>query len=216
MTTWVQFLKDLREDLQDTGSSPRWTNYLLWMYTKDAVRDYSIWFPYQKDRVTLVESGAGYALPDDFSEDILVECPEDTFLERRRSRPGVKFITQTRPYFYWVEGDRLYLNGTPTDDVLLTYNAVHPVPTSEKNIPTFTFTVPDGDLEMLRLYVKAQVHSQMRQKQARLDRFEPGSGRRDDNPLAPETDTLMREYYNKIAIRTSGGAVRLHRPGRIK
>ena len=216
MTTWASFLTELRADLQDTGTSPRWSNYLLWVYTKDAVRDYSTWFPMRMDSVTLVESGDGYALPADYVEDIAVECPEDTFLERRLSRPGIRFPTQAKPYLYHIEGVTLYVNGPPDDDVLLTYFALHTVPTTEKSKPTFTFTIPEADMELLRLYVKAQVHGQMRGKQSRLDRFEPGSGRRDDNPLGPETSIILTEYYSKIASRISGGVVKLTRPGRIR
>ena len=215
-TTWAQFLKDLREDLQDSGSSPRWTSYLLWLYTKDAINDYSLWFPRRIDSVELVASGTGYALPDDFSTDIYVESPKDTFLERRLPTTGRKFLAQSSPYFYYLDGGKLYLNSTTvTDGPYLTYYAIHDVPTSEKTTPTFTFTIPDSDLELIRLYVRAQVHTQMRSKQARLDRFEPGSGRRDDNPLHPEANTLLDEYYNKVSLRVGGGAVRLHRTGRI-
>jgi len=214
-TTWAQLLKDLREDLQDTGANPRWGNYMLWLYTKDAVRDYSIWFPKRVDSVTLVESGDGYALPDDYYEDITVECPEDTFLERRRGRPGIRFLTKSTPNLYHIDGGLLYLNGSPSDDVIFTYFAIHSIPATEKD-KTFTFTVPDSDMELLRIYVKAQVHGQMRGKQSRLDRFEPGAGRRDDNPLEPETNSLMNEYYGKIALRAGGGAIVLTRPGRVR
>jgi hypothetical protein len=217
MTTWATFLKDLREDLQDTGGSPRWSNYLLYVYSVDAIRDYSIWFPYEIQGVTLAKSGTGYALPADFIDDISVECPADTFLERRRERPGIKYLEMGSPYHYNIRGSTLYVNGPPsdTDAVILTYFAYHPIPTSEKN-KTFNFTIPDVDLELLRLYAKAQVHGQMRGKTARLDRFEPGSGRRDDNPLKPESDVLMNDYYSKISYRLGGKAIKLHRPGRVR
>ena len=214
MTTWATFLSDLREDLQDTGSSPRWSNKILYIYTKDAIRDYSLWFPLRVDSVTLVESGDGYSLPEDFVEVISVESPEDTHLEPRLRRPGIRFLQV--PNYYHLDGGILILSAPTESDVILTYFSEHAVPTTEKTKPTFTFTVPDSDLELIRLYVKAQVHGQMRGKQSRLDRFEKGSGRRDDNPLTPETNSLMRDYLGKIASRSKGGAVKLTRPGRMR
>jgi hypothetical protein len=150
---------------------------------------------------------------------INVECPIGTFLENRNERPGRKYFTSssaTRPFTYHIEGGGLYLNSPPLegDSVLLTYFAVHVVPASET--AATVMTVPDRDLELIRLYVKAQVNIQMRGKQARLDRFKTGAGARDDNPLEPESVDLMQDYYAKIAERISGGAVKLYRPGRIR
>jgi hypothetical protein len=216
MTTWAELLADIRTDLQDAGQTPRWSDDLLFMYAKDAIRDYSEWFPRRVDRTALTLSGSSYPLPADFVSDIFVESPVNTFLEKRQERPGTKYSTlNTRPYYYFIDGGNLYLNGSPRDDVLLTYYATHPVP-SAKDDSAFLITVPDSDIELLRLYVKAQVHSQMRGKTSRLDRFEPGSGRRDDNPLLPEYNSLMQEYLSKISERVTGGSIRLYRPGRVR
>ena len=217
MTTWGTLLTNIRNDLQDTASTPRWSNATLYMYTCDAIRDYSVWFPKRVDQASLTLSGTSYPLPADFVEDITVESPVDTFLERRDERPGRRYLAQGKPICYFIEGGNLYLNGTPLtgDLVLLTYFATHPVPTSETQT-AFVITIPDRDLELLRLYVKAQVNIQMRGKQARLDRFDAGSGRRDDNPLMPEAINLMQDYYNKIASRITGGVIKLYRPGRTR
>ena len=100
-----------------------------------------------------------------------------------------------------------------TQDVYLTYEARHTLPADEDDT-TFLLSVPESDEELIRLYVKAKISEQTRTKQATLDRFKQGSGRRDDNPLEPEVGDLMGEYRMKIAERTSGGIILLFRPGR--
>ena len=214
MTTWADFLAEVRLDVQDTGATPRWTDEMLWIYTKDAIRDYSQWFPKRVDRLLVAPVDGVYALPADYVDDVYVECPEDRILERRQEIPGRRYGSITRPLYYHIQGGNLYLNGSPLDgdNLYLTYDAVHPVPASETDT-AFVFTVPDADIELIRLYVRAQVHAQMRSKQARLDRFEPGSGRRDDNPLTPEMSNLMADYNAKIALRIKGRAIKLYRVG---
>jgi hypothetical protein len=214
MTTWADFLAEVRLDVQDTGATPRWTDEMLWIYTKDAIRDYSQWFPKRVDRLLIAPVNGVYALPADYVDDVYVECPEDRILERRQEIPGRRYGSITRPLYYHIQGGNLYLNGSPLDgdNLYLTYDAVHPVPASETDT-TFVLTVPDADIELIRLYVRAQVHAQMRSKQARLDRFEPGSGRRDDNPLTPEMTNLMADYNSKIALRIKGRAIQLYRVG---
>lgn len=213
-TKWNEFLTELRSDLEDSGDKRRWTDTALYIFTKDAVRDYSLHWPMRVDRQEMTLSGTYYPLPADFVGDISVECPENRFLERRISIPGRRYGQFSRPLYYFIEGVNLYLGGSPLegDKVLLTYYATHPIPTSETD-DTFVFTVPDRDLELLRLYVRAQVHGQMRSKQSRLDRFDVGGGRRDDNPLLPETNYLMREYDKKVAERHPPSVITLYRPG---
>jgi hypothetical protein len=219
MTTWVDFLAELRADLQDepTSSKPRWSDRMLWVYTKDAVRDYSTWFPKRIDRTEISPVNGAYPLPSSFIEEIFVESPKDVYLEKRMERPG----TRKRPVMltqrYYIQGGSIYLNVTPSDDtiVYLIYLGTHDVPVSESD-DAFAFTVPDGDIELLRIYIKAQVYEQMRSRQASLDRFKVGTGSRDDNPLLPEVDEELKHYYEKIAERTRGGTVTLYRLGKLK
>src|SRR5512133_187762 len=153
METWGTLLADIRADLQDTSDKPRWANDTLYVYAKDALRDYSLWFPRRMDRVELTSEGSKYPLPTDFIEDIQVECPLDTLLERRLDRPGVKY--RKNALYYTIQGGNLYLKGSPLGDTLyLTYLASHPVPASKDDI-TFVVTIPDADIELARLYVKA-------------------------------------------------------------
>jgi hypothetical protein len=223
METWGTLITDIRADLQDTGDKPRWGDETLYVFAKDAIRDYSTWFPRRIDRSELSLSGsptgAAFLLPEDFIEDIQVESPLNTLLERRLDRPGVRY---RRNYlYYYIQGGALYLTGLPMDGinhtspgVYLTYFASHPVPASVVDTE-FILTIPDSDIELVRLYVKAKVNGQMRQRQAALDRFKP-VGERTDNPLTPEVSNLWHEYYARIAQRIPGGVISLYRAGRLK
>ncbi len=211
MTTWETFLAEIRADLGDTGTTPRFSDAKLFVFTKDAVRDYSIWFPRRIDNVELALSGSSFPLPTDFIAEIQVEYPIGTFLERRANRPGTRFPNSKQSLYYFIQGGKLY-TAPPNDVVYLTYLATHPVPASEEDL-TFAFTIPEVDLELPRLYVKAQAYTGMRTRQAALDRFKM-AGARDDNPLMPETADLMADYHEKIAQRIPGGYVSLYRPGK--
>jgi hypothetical protein len=210
MTTWATLLSEIRENVMDTSSNPRWSDALIYSYVKDAVRDYSNYFPMRVNRAQLTLTNGVYPLPSDFIDEVDVECPKDTYLKRRQERPGYHYIAQSVPTTYLVDGGNLYLDADTSDEVLLTYYALHPVP-ADANDSAFLFTVPDRDIELIRIYVKAQLNIQLRSKQAQLDRFDPGSGRRDDNPLMPETNALMLEYQRKIAERIPGGSINLYR-----
>ena len=217
MTTWAQLLADIRTDLKDqSATSPKWSDATLYLYTKDAIRDYSTHFPMRVDRaaVTINEDGS-YTLPTNLLRIVEVEYPENTYLEHRQSRPGVTYqpAFSTAPKTYSVYGGRLILDGSPTDPVLLTYEARHAIP-ADASDDTMELTVPEDDEELIRLYVCAKAVEQLRAQQSSLDRFKPGSGARDDNPLLPESRALMHEYRYKVSIRIGGGTIKLYRTGR--
>jgi hypothetical protein len=213
---WQTLLADIRDDLEDLNVPPRWSDSRLYLYTKDAVNDYSMWFPKRIDGVELESEDGKYLLPEDFVTEIHLESPRNRFLEKREETPGRRYRERGRPTTYFIEGGYVYLNGTPfsSDELLLTYYSLHPVPDDEEDLE-FEFTIPSSDIELLRLFVAGKVHAQMRSKTSRLDRFTPGSARRDDNPLLPETNQLMEEYYSKVASRIGGKVIRLYRPGRM-
>lgn len=214
MTTWGDFLGSLRSELADTASKPKWSDAQLFSYFKSALYDYSHYFPRRVDRATLAMSDDTAALPTDFVADIAVESPQDRYLEKRSNVPGKWFRdVGSHPTYYYTSGGNLYLNGSPTDEVLLTYMALHLIPANEADT-AYVLSIPDVDLELLSLHVKWSVYTDMRSKQSRLDRFDPGSGRRDDNPLSPETDALMDAYQRKISERIGGGTIKLFRRGR--
>lgn len=219
---WGEVKAALRSDLQDDSENPRWSDEDLFIAWKDAVRDYSLWFPRIPDRVQLSGSGTGpYSLPADFVNVLFVEVPENRFLEERQVRPGVRYPSQSgRPFYWFLQGGSLFLDVAPldTDEVLLTYKAVHDLP-DDVNDDSSELSIPDADLELPRLYVQAKVYGQMRSKQSALDRFKTrvsAGNTRTDNPLGPEVQSLMDEYYSRIADRIPGGTVRLNRPGRMR
>ena len=109
MTTWGNLRASIREELKDvTVGKYRWSDALLFLYVKDALNDYSLWFPDRKDGEVLVFDTDHYNLPVDYVEAIFVECPADRFLEDRRPRPGVRYPSRSgKPFFYHIQGGKL-------------------------------------------------------------------------------------------------------------
>jgi hypothetical protein len=216
MTTWTSFLANIRTYLKDDGTTSKYSDQLILLFTQDALREYSQYFPRER-RVEIDPSESLYALPDDLIEIQAVECPEGTYLKRRVARPGYKFRTLSSPTLYWQVGESLRLNADTDDAIFLTYGGQHPNPTSDlleeveegEDPVAYTFTVPDKDMELINLYVRAQCLEQTRSRQANLDRFRR-RGERDDNPMIYETRTLMDEFYNKIAQRSGGDVIYLY------
>lgn len=217
MTTYAQLLADIRVDLKDTNStSYKFSDESLFLWVKDAIKDYSGWFPLQVDKVLMtLDSEYSAALPADFIVEYNVECPPDTYLEKKFPSGGSKFTTPSSPTLYHISGGKLILDQAPPDDCLLTYGALHVIPASYLNTTT-VMTVPSRDEELIRLYVVAKANEQTRTKQTSIDRFKLGAGRRDDNPVHLEVETLMDEYLAKVSERSSGGTIKLFRPGRIR
>lgn len=212
MATWATILAEIRAELKDAGTTKKWSDDLLYLYFKDAIKDYSMHFPSRKYRVTMTLSNGYCTLPSDYLGAPQVESPQDRYLEERIARPGSRYPAYYPPTSFYIEGTKLYFNGVPSDTILLSYDAMYPFPSS-KDDTTFTVTIPNADEELLRLYVRAKAYGQTRSVQSSLDRFKLGSGSRDDNPLEPEFGNLMDEYNAKVAERYPGGVVRLYRPG---
>jgi hypothetical protein len=217
MTTWGELLADIRSDLKDTASTKRWSDEALYLWAKDAMRDYSLYFPRVISRLELTADGGSYALPVDLVKDVTVECPKDRYLERRLERPGARYFRTGEPTEYYLAGGRLFPNSSPQDGerIYLTYEAMHALPANAFDVE-MALTIPPLDEELIRLYIKAKANEQIRSQQANLDRFKLGSGDRSDNPLEPEVGNLMDAYRMKIAERTRGGIIRLYRPGRLR
>jgi len=222
MTTWLTLRTAIRDELKDTTVDKyRWSDDLLFLYVKDALNDYSLWFPDREDRLTLVKHDSGYyTLPDDYVETIYVECPQDRYLEQRRPKPGVRYPSRegSKPFFYHIQGGKLYLGASSSEDVLLTYNKVHGAPASIDD-DAHIFTVPVSDEELIRLFILAKCYGYLRSRQSALDRFKDRSqsgSSRQDNPLNPEVEDLMKEYYRKLYDRVGGGTIQLYRSGRMR
>jgi hypothetical protein len=208
MPTWGDLLADLREDLQDTSpTNPAYTSKMLWLYARDAVKDYSQFFPLRVDALEIAGVDERYALPADFIDEIFVECPRGTFLEPRVITPGIKKVAGTTVYRYEIIGGGIYLDAATDESIWLTYSAYHTFPTSE-TASTTVISVPLGDIELIHLYVRARITTQVRARTANLDRYKE-DGRRDDNPMAKEYNNLMGEYHRKIMDRERPTAIHL-------
>ena len=217
VNTWASFLAEMRIELDDLGTTPRWADSVLYIFLRDGIWDYSQYFPIREDHVALVAAigdDRKYVLPSSFMDDILVECPSGNYLDVRRERPGVRLSASSSPLFYYVDAGSLYLDASPGGTpVLLSYYGAHGIPANATDT-TFALTVPQSDLEVLKLYVQARVNVLIRTRQAQLDRFKLGSGARTDNPIVEETTDFFARYNSAIAMRLRPVAIRLYRPRR--
>jgi hypothetical protein len=218
MSTWSSIFSDLRTDLSDTTVKPRWSNDLLLLFAKDAVRIYSINLPRLVYRQEISAQSGSFSLPAGTISIVSVETTEGVYLSRFEPKPGRKVRAPGVANAYFADGSKIYLNVAPSDGdkLLLTYRAYYSTPTS--TTPPQQGQEPDSgippeDEELIRLYVKAKISEQMRLGQSSLDRFKP-AGSRDDNPLLPEHNELMAEFHTRIAQRL-GGVIQLNRRGRF-
>jgi len=217
--TWASFLAELRIELADTSATPRYTDDMLYLYTRDGIRDYSQFFPYAVDQLQLLQvtgNVRAYVLPQDTLGIEDVQCPLDTHLQMRQERPGSQVSISKRLLFYHVGAGNLYLNYDPKDGdgVFISCYTLHPVP-SGKADTTFVFTIPNADIELIKLFVMAKVQIKVRNDQSRLDRFKITSGTREDNPMIIESTDFMERYHEGITRRTRGGVIQLYRTRRF-
>ncbi len=215
MITWGSLLADIRADIKDTGERPRWPDDTLFLFAKDAIRTYSLDLPKLVYREELAATNGVFALPANFLAVVTVELAEREYLEPFGVRPGISRRKPHRATQYYVAGGSLHLDVPPAgeDTILLTYKALYEVPISKDDLAC-QITLPADDEETIRVYVKAKVSEQVRLSQSNLDRFKPGTGQRDDNPMLPEYETLMREFQLRIAQKL-GGSITTYRTGRL-
>ena len=217
---WGDLLTELRVDIDDTSATPKFSDKLLFTYLRDAVSDYSQFLPLVFEDAQLTQDTDNpkkFALPADFIEDISVSCPAGRYLEPRRGRLGTKVAQSATPLFYHTDSNSLlYLDADPGEDaVLLSYKALHPLPTSESDV-TFKFTIPDANMELIKLYMVAKVNAKIRNVQARLDRFKLTAGSRSDNPMSEEVEDFFEEYHKKLRERIQSAPVILYRVRKYK
>ena len=216
---WGQFLTELRSELKDDGTTQKFSDDLLYVFLRDGIWALSEWLPRDIGRVTLTAEETDpkkFALPTDFIEEYLVECPLDNALTFRYVRPGVRRATSVRPLFYWTNAGFLFLDADPGENtVLISYYGVHGIPPDASDT-NFDLTVPMRDIELLKLYILGRVFQRERSRQAMLDRFKLGTGDRQDNPIEPEVVDYMEQFQEKLAERIGGKAVFLTRERRRK
>ena len=216
MTTWGGLLADIRSDLKDTGTTPRWSDDILYLFAKDAMHAYSLDFPLLSMRQELTASTGKFGLPSNFLDAISAETVAGEYLRPLHPATGLRIGNTQKATSYYVSGGSLYLDKAPQDGdtLLFSYYGKYDLPAS-KTDTTFALGIPTEDEELIRLFIKAKIAEQIRLQQSNLDRFKPGSGARDDNPMLPEHNELMREYRERVAERT-GGIVYLYSTSRMR
>jgi hypothetical protein len=218
MSTWLALRNDIRADLKDTGTTPKYSNDIIYLYLKDAIRDYSMYFPIKCSREVLALNAlkTAFVMPTDYMGGAVAECPLNRLLEERLATAGNIYNTLYTATTFAIVGGLLYINGDPlTSTVYLSYDARHPIPATAAD-DAFVMTIPTDDEELIRIYIKAKIYGQTRTLASSLDRFKLGTGARDDNPLRPEVGNLMDEYHAKIDERFPGGVIKLYRPGKYR
>jgi hypothetical protein len=217
---WGDLLSELRVDIDDTSAQPKFSGKLLYSYLREAVSDYSQFLPLVFEDVELTQdtdNSKKFALPTNFIEDVSVSCPAGRYLEPRRGRLGTKVSQSATPLFYHTDSNSfLYLDADPGKDaVLLSYKALHPIPASETAVD-FMFTIPDANMELVKLYMEGKVNTKIRNTQARLDRFKLTAGSRSDNPMTEEVQDFFDEYRRKLRERIPSAPVTLYRVRKYK
>ena len=216
MTTWGGLLADIRSDLKDTGATPRWGDDILYLFAKDAINAYSLDFPLLSIRQELVATNGKFDLPSNFLDAISAETAPGEYLKPLHPAIGLKIGGVQKATSYYISAGKLYLDKSPQDEstILFSYYGKYDLPTS-KDDANFELAVPPEDEELIRLFIKAKIAEQIRLQQSNLDRFKPSSGARDDNPLLPEHNELMKEYKERVAERT-GGIVNMYTTHRMR
>jgi len=218
---WGALLEEIRTvDIDDAGATPKFTDAALYAYLREAVGDYSQFLPLRKMDVVLVQDGANpkkFALPSDFLAEVSVDLG-GRLLEPQRGRLGTNAVPGGRPFFYKIENkSALYLDADPGDvDVILSYDAYHPIPTSETDTAFEFVTFPLADIDLIKLYIEGKVNAKIRNAQARLDRFKLGNSARTDNPMSNEVEDFFAAYKEKLAERIPSKSLTLYRPRRYR
>jgi len=224
-TTWGEFRSMARLDVHENPDNPRITDDLMYLYFKWAMHDYSVYNPLIHEAQLTTNGTDNTTLPDDFQAAREVHVPQGRLLEELHKREGWRYkqvgylgvYHGVRPTQYWVQGGQLYFNQTTDELAYLVYDSEHIVPTHSADAGT-VLSFPDRDQRAIILFIKAQNAISTRTRQANLDRYKDRnqSGHtRTDNPLTPESEHLMREYYDLMnRYYTPTGSVYLYRPGR--
>jgi hypothetical protein len=226
MTTRSEIRAIIRRDkLKDTTATTyKFSDETINESINDAIRDYSNYFSRQLRTVLAhVDNQTEYTLPSDFRE---AQTITDTNAYKynklsNSDRERRAFYDTTYPTyyteipyyttasiqekFYSIWGDKLYITPAADIDLILYYNAYHPV--LRDDITHITIAQDDEDL--IIIYAWATCLSRDAGQDALLQRWDEGSGRRDDNPVLMQYTRLFKEYKQKIedrlARREAGG-----------
>jgi hypothetical protein len=158
----------VRQELNDAGGTPAWTDAQLNQWLGEAIRRYSRELPKESSTTIAVVSGqAGYTLPADCDRVLRVEQPSGTVrIAGERGQPG-----------YRVFGGRLLLDPAPgatgaSQDVQLEYLARYAEPAADGD----TLATPAADDDLLIALVCARALGWLDLDEAKRQRFERQRG----------------------------------------
>jgi len=223
--TWAELYAELKSSL---GTDTQWGESELMMYSNQAIRIYSRYFP-QDDSSSLATDGStqAWTLPSDIVRATKkgvkrLEFDEagggdPRFLEEIQIKPGTQFydVSSQYPLMWHVEEGQLKLTSAPdADDVLtLYYFKKH----TEMADSTTVVSVPDADLELIHLYVASRATARLAISTGRRDRFKMrqiDAGNPEQNPLTPLHKVMVKEFWDALYQRLPTGNVDFHRRGR--
>lgn len=152
--TLATFRDTLRWNLKDATI---WRDSMLNGWTKDAIRDYSNYFPLETSlKIDCTAATREYSLSTagEVLGIVSVEYPDGEtpprFLQRL-AEPHPNFWDGA--YYDIRQGSTQYLvigeSPAATEDIILRYLTLHTIPTSDSS----TLTIPDEHFEAIRLYV---------------------------------------------------------------
>ena len=227
---WLRsYVRKSMGDRADNSNTPTLSDDELNDFINDAIRDYSMKFPVQKDNEITLTTGNTvtdrvYPLPADVYEIVQVQYhrPDNTMdyylkpMDWKGGETGTtnfvgfaKFGIWQSPlggrYFpgnYYVWEGKLNIDFDPRGDgdtLKVRYKALYTLPLDDVT----TLLIPDEDMELIQLYTLAQAWKEMESKDTLLSRWrtKDDGGRRDDMPTEKMSTRLFNAYQQKLKER---------------
>jgi hypothetical protein len=182
----------------------------------DAIRDYSNYFARQLRLViTHIDNEHSYTLPSDFKEVVTLtdttaykynklnnqdweqRAYYDTTYPTYYTEIPYYTTASTQDKYYSVWGGVLHITPTASTDLILYYNAYHPLLDDDMTL----LTISRDDEDLIILYAWATCLTRDSGQDSLLQRWDEGSGRRDDNPVLLQSTRLFNTYKQKVQDR---------------
>jgi len=201
-----QTLRDnyIRKFINDTSSTPRWSDAELEIYINLAVNDFSTHIPIVKSTTYSPTSSTDdtFSIASDAIEVLYVEHPAGTFLEPSSTHPAERYGTGGQRYTITedeVGSQTLTLLGTPLtgQSLIVHYGAYRSAITATSD------TVPVSRATTLAMiyFVAMLCHERVATQDSNLSRWadqRDKGGSRQDNPLIPEAERLRQMYLREV------------------
>lgn len=188
----ADFITGLRIRLDDQGASPRWKDAEMEQYLIDAARDYSKYFPREREQqFTADGTSQRYDVPPDLIDDHVIKVILiDPVSLREEEIPHRQLRLRTNTRFYEVVGRQLVFGFAPElgRTVLVRYSALHQMP-----LDGSASSIPTEDEDLIYAYCMAAAWQRIGGNDAGLSRWTEGQ-KRDDSPLIPHYVRLWARY----------------------